>query len=332
MRIRSLACVCAAAMFLSTTAPARAAGVLPALATPVQREQAQSRFLRGKDFLAKKRYDDALVEFRASHEIVASPNTRLEIARCLRQMGKTVAAYAELGRAQVEAKELVAQDNRYQRAYDAAASERADIEPQLGFVTMTIQNAADDSKVTVDGEEIRRAAWGEPAPVAAGGTEIVVETPCRAPVRRTVTLTAVQRLQVTIDAQSVEEAPAPAAPTPAPHPEQTSGTNSTRTWAYVVGGVGAAGMVTFAIFGAMAKSTYDDLDAACHGGPCPAGKSDEISSGKTQETVANVALGVGIVGLAAGAALFVFGKPQSAHPPAAAVLVGPGWMGMKGSW
>jgi hypothetical protein len=333
MPTRLLARACVAAFFLSTTAPAFAAGALPATATPVQREQAQSRFLRGKDFLSKKRYDEALAEFRASHEIVASPNTRLEIARCLRQMGRTVAAYAELGRAQVEAKELVGQDNRYQRAYDAAAAERADIEPQLGFVAMTIQNATDDSKVTVDGEEIRRAAWGEPAPVAAGSADIVVETPGRAPVRRTVTVAAGQKLQMTIDAQSVETAPPPAPAQPlAPEPDQTSRSISPRTWAYVAGGVGVAGLVTFGIFGAMAKSTYDDLDSACHGGPCPASKSDQISSGKTQETIANVGLTIGIVGLATGAALFVFAKPKSASASTAAVVVGPGWMGLKGSW
>src|SRR5258708_2580157 len=130
MRVRLLRSASLALLLLSHAAPARADGVLPAVATPVQREQAQARFLRGKDLMASKRYDDALVEFRASHEIVASPNTRLELARCLLDMGKAIAAYAELGRAAIEAKELTSQDNRYQRAYDAARAERAEIEPK----------------------------------------------------------------------------------------------------------------------------------------------------------------------------------------------------------
>src|SRR5579884_1681230 len=98
MRPRWLVPLALAAFEMARAVPASADGVLPAAATPVQREQAQSRFLRGKDLLSKKRYDEALSEFRASHEIVASPNTRLEIARCLQGMGKTVEAYAELGR------------------------------------------------------------------------------------------------------------------------------------------------------------------------------------------------------------------------------------------
>jgi hypothetical protein len=283
--------------------------------------------------MAKKHYDEALVEFRASHEIVASPNTRLELARCLRTMGKIVAAYAELGRAMVEAKELVAQDNRYQRAYDAAAAERAEIEPQLGFVTLTIEHATDQSTVRIDGEEIRRAAWGETAPVAAGGAEIVVETPGHSPVKRTVSLAAGQKMQLTIDAQPQEASAVAAAPSPAePPPERHGFAMTPRTWAYVAGGVGVVGLATFGIVGAMAQSTYNDLGSACHNGPCPASKADEISSGKTQETIANVGLAVGVVGLAAGVALFIFGKPSSAPSPSAAVVVGPAWAGMRGTW
>jgi hypothetical protein len=321
------------AFALACSAPAWAAGVLPEAATPVQREQAQSRFARGRDMLSKNQYDQALVEFRASHDIVASPNTRLEIARCLRSMGKLVAAYAELGRASVEAKEQLAQDSRYKRAYDSAIAERTEIEPQLGFVTLTIQNATDDTKVVVGGEEIRRAAWNEPAPVAPSATDIVVTTPGHEPVVRSITLAAGQKTALTIDASSGATTDgAVAAPGPPPDVTPSGSGPSLRTWAYVSGGVGAAGFVAAGIFGVLAKSTYDDLNGACHGGPCPSSKTGEISSGKSQETVANVGLGVGIAGLAVGAVLFVLSMPKSAPSPASAVFIRPSWGGLQGSW
>jgi len=341
MRIRPILCLTlAAALGLTGALDASADGVLPAAATPVQREQAQARFVRGKELMAKKQYDEALAEFRASHEIVASPNTRLEISRCLRAEGRVVAAYAELGRTAIEAKELVSQDDRYQRTYVAATAERAEIEPKLGFVSLQITNPAAGTKVTVGGEEIRRAAWGEPAPVVAGQTDIVVETPAHQPVRKTVTLAAGQKTSITIDAQSgpplassppaVAEAPPPA---PAASPETMGGGPvPLRTWAYVAGGVGVVGLATFAIAGAMARSTYDDLNSACHGGPCPPDKAGEISSGKTKETIANAGLAVGLLGVAAGATLFVLSMPKSAPAANAAVLVGPGWMGLRGDW
>lgn len=333
MRARLAAMLLAVSLFSTPTTIALADGVLPDVATPVQREQAQQRFARGKEFLAKKDYEGAIAEFRASHEIVASPNTRLEIARCLRGTGKLVAAYVELGRTAVEAKELLAQDNRYQKAYDAATAERAELEPKLGFVSLNVQNASDATSVTVGGEEIRRAAWGDPAPVAAGATDVVVSTPGHPPVKRTVTLVAGQKTTLTIDAMAGEPTPA-AAPPPAPEPApavDTGGSRSSlRPWAYVAGGVGAAGLVTFGIAAIMAKSTYDDLNTACNGGPCPPGKNGEISSGKTQQVVANVGLGVGIVGVAVGATLFVLSMPKSTADSGAALVVTPTGLKLDG--
>ena len=104
-----------------------------------------------------------------------------------------------------------------------------------------------------------------------------------------------------------------------------------RRFGYKMGLV--VGLVTFAITGIMARSTYNDLNGACQGGPCPTDKTGELSSGKTQETVANVALVVGIAGVAAGTTLFVLSLSKSTPgAPAAGLAVSPGWMGVRGSW
>jgi hypothetical protein len=335
MRIRLLWCVAVVSLAVAAPTAARAAGALPAAATPLQREQAQTRFLRGKDLLARKQYDQALEEFTASHEIVASPNARLEIARCLRALGKIVAAYAELGRTAIEAKELVAQDPRYLRASEAAIAEREEMERQLGVVSLTIQNPTDATTVVIGGEEIRRAAWSEPAPVVTGPTDIVVQTPGHAPVKRTVSLSAGQKTTIVIDAQSGDPLTGTVAPPPdqpAPPPGPNSGPSPLRLGAYVAGGVGVAGLLVFTIGGVMAKSTYDDLDNSCHGGPCPPSKNGEISSGKTQQTLANVGLVVGIAGVAAGTTLFVLSMNKSAPSASTGLLVAPGWVGVRGGW
>jgi hypothetical protein len=98
----------------------------------------------------------------------------------------------------------------------------------------------------------------------------------------------------------------------------------------VAGGVGAAGLVTFAVAGLMAHSTYDDLNSACKGGPCPPDKSGEISSGKTQQAIANVGLVVGLAGVATGATLFVLSLPKAQPSSNAAVVVSPSWVGVQG--
>jgi hypothetical protein len=334
MRLRFLLSASMTALVLAQAGPARADGVLPAAATPVQREQAQARFMRGKDLMTKKQYDDALAELRASHEIVASPNTRLQAGRCLLAMGRLVAAYAELGRAAVEAKELTGQDNRYQRAYDAATAERAEIEPKLGFVSLTIDNAADGTRVTVGGEEVNRAAWSEPEPVQAGVTEVVATTPGHEPIRRTVTVAAGERASLVMDTHSGDRdaaEPAPAPPHAEPSPVPARGGSWLRTGAYAAGGVGVVGLATFAVFGLMARSTYDDLNSACGGGPCPPDKADEISSGKTKQAIANVGLVFGIVGAAAGTTFFLLSMPGANRGSNAALVLAPGWLGVRGS-
>jgi hypothetical protein len=282
--------------------------------------------------MTKKQFEAALAEFRTSHEIVASPNTRLQIARCLVELGKPVSAYAEFGRAAVEAKELLHEDHRYQRAYAAAVAERGEIEPKLGFVSLTISNASDETQVTVAGEEVKRAAWNEAAPVTPGTTEIVVSTPGYLPIKRGVTVASGQKASLAIDVQSGEREVATPEPPPAPPPPpHVAGASWTRTGAYVGAGVAVAGLATFTIFGVMARSTYDDLNGACRSGPCPATKANEISAGKTQQTVANVGLAVGLVGAAAGATLFVLSLRGESRAPTAALIVSPGYLGLRGS-
>jgi hypothetical protein len=324
--------------FLLAAPAALAAGVLPAEATPVQREQAQSRFLRAKELLAKHDYDGALTELRASQEIVASPNTRLEMARCLLASGKKVAAYVEFERTAVEAKELLAQDTRYRRAYEAATAERTELEPQLGFVAMKIDNPSDGTTVTVAGEPIQRAAWTEPAPVMAGDAKVVVTTPGHAPVERAVSAKPGEKVSLTIDAQSgaLDGMPAgtssPPPPDAVPAQQGNPWTSPMRIGAYVAGGIGVLGFATAAISGAMASSTYGDLNSACPNGGCPPSKAGEISSGKTQETLANVGLVVGVLGVGAGVTLFVLSMPKHAPAATAGLVVSPGWAGVRGTF
>jgi hypothetical protein len=100
----------------------------------------------------------------------------------------------------------------------------------------------------------------------------------------------------------------------------------------VAGGVGVAGLAMFTIFGLMDNSTYSDLKNACPGNMCPPDKQSQIDSGRTQQTLANVGLVVGALGLAGGATLFALSlssKPSTA--PSTALVAAPGFVGLRGS-
>jgi hypothetical protein len=333
------------ALALAATTPAFAAGVAPAHATPVQREQAQSRFLRGKERFAKHKFEEALVEFSASLDIVASPNARLYVGRCLRELGRIVPAYVELGRTEVEAKELSRDDPRYEKAGQSAHEERAKLEPQLAFINIEIGHAEAATTVKVAGDEIRRGGWSEPIPVMPGKAEVVVETPGRPPVGRTVDLAATDRKVVTIDLADADPPVAAAVEKPPPPAEPVSTGSGMRDLAYVAGGVAIVGAGLFAFFGLKANSTYSDLDKACNSGPCPPGHDSDISTGRTQQAVANVGLAVFLVGAATATTLWVLSpssssKSTASHRPRlrtgqdarARIDVGPSFVGLHGAF
>jgi hypothetical protein len=152
-----------------------------------------------------------------------------------------------------------------------------------------------------------------------------------------------QKTAVTLDAQPEPPAPPPAATEPTegekpetPAPAETSaGASSTsplRPYAYVAGGVGVAGLALFTVFGLMDNATFSDLQSACTHNVCPPSKQAEIDSGRTQQTVANVSLVVGAVGVAAGATLFVLSlSPKSPAGPATGLVVAPGYLELRGT-
>ncbi len=326
---------------LAAAAPALAAGVDPANATPVQREQAQTHFLKGKERFDHSDMPGALEEFRASLEIVASPNARLYVARTLREMGRHVEAYAEFGRTAAEAKEHEREDGRYGKAAEAALAERATIAPQIGFVQLNIKNATDATTVTVAGSPLIRAGWSDPVPVKPGDVEVEVVTPGVLPIRKTLTLKAGDKAPVDIDAGAPQGGVASGAGTTAPGGETgTHGSRAGKSWmlpaAIAGGGVFVAGMLTFTIAGIASNNTYNDLKSKCGSGPCPSNLSGEVSSGKTQQAVANVGLVAGLVGLAVGGTFFALWliPPKSNAPQAASarLVVGPGSLGFAGAF
>ena len=333
LRRGSVLIVTSMALLLGSLGGAHAAGVTPASATPVQREQAQSRFLKGRDLYTSGKYEAALIELNASLDIVASPNTRLYIGRCLRELGRTVAAYVELGRTAVEAKELQREDARYEKAAQTATEERSKLTPKLGFVEVTVAHAAPATTLTIAGDEVRRGGWEEPFPVVPGTAEIVVETAGRVPIRKQVQINAGEHKAVAVDAEV--EAPLEAAPVGvATNEAGAPGKPPLRTIAYATAGLAVAGLATFVIAGSLANGTYSDLEKACGAGPCPPGHEDDISSGKTEQTIANVGLAIFAIAGAATVTLFVLGSPKKAPPAAASarITAGPSFVGLQGAF
>jgi hypothetical protein len=233
----------------------------------------------------------------------------------------------------VEAKELVRDDPRYEKTQQAALDERAQLEPKLGFVQITVSHPSEGTVLKVAGDEVRRGGWDEPIPVFPGTAMIAVETPGQAPVRQQITLAAGDRKAMALDAAA--NAPPPAAPTSiATAPPAPADHTTMRPYAYVAAGVAAAGLATFAVAGVMANGTYSKLKDACGSAPCPPGHQSDIEAGKTQQTFANVGLVVFGVAALASVTLFVVSMPKKSATSAATArfTAGPSFVGLKGDF
>jgi hypothetical protein len=117
-----------------------------------------------------------------------------------------------------------------------------------------------------------------------------------------------------------------AAPTKHPFPHR-------RTTAYVAGGIGVAGALSFGVFGLLNHAKYSDVQDECSHDLCSDDVREDAERGHTYQTIANVGLIVGVVGLGTAVAL-VLTEPDgaTARRSATRVAVGPGSIHVQGTF
>jgi hypothetical protein len=335
---------CILATTLLASALASAAGVSPLEATPEQKKEAMDHFIAGKHAFESKDWAKATAELRTSLSLVDSPNARLELARALRDSDQRSDAWAEYGRAIEKATQLAAKEERYAKTAEAATNEREELEAKLALVTVSVAHAPAGASLKVGGRQFSQSQWGGPIVTAPGAVDVIlVDADDKELARKTVSVAVGDDVPVAIDgATAPSGAVAGKDDSDADKPDSSEGSRraadvsprseptSLRPYAYVAGGVGVLGIATFAIFGLMSNSAYSDLQSACHPG-CPSDKHDEVSRGRTEQTVANVGLAAGLVGLAAGATLWFLSVPQDTRSSGAALVIAPAYVGLRGS-
>ncbi len=287
------------------TFDAYAQGAALTEATKEQKKQATKAFINGMKAFEGGRYEEALKDFNESYGAVRSPNSRLMIARTMAKLGQDVAAYDELEATIEDAEEAAKTDEKYAKTADAAREELKALTKRVALITLDVQKVPSGSSITVGDRAIPEADWSNPVVVQPGQVSVTLTTPDGQTVTETATAEAGGTSSVLLAPKPKAAPPPPPPPEPAvvaPEPEP-SGFDQ-RTAAYVAGGVGAAGLITFGVFGILSNSKYSDLEDGCQDRLCPAGLRDEAHDGDTYQSIANIGLAVGIVGLGTGAALF----------------------------
>ncbi len=293
----------------------------PALADPdpTDASAAKARFSAAQELYDQREFAAALPAFREVHRALGSPNAHLYLARCLRELGQLPEAYEELSATLAEAAARAEKEPRFLATRDAAAADRALLEAKVARLVVAVAKPPPGLEVLVAGKILPAARLGQPIALAPGKTRVVATAPGRAGAREDVTLAvgALETVSLSLDPPS---APAPvAAPTPAPRhtlareAPLAPAAKPDATLRYVgfgVAAIGVGGFLTAAITGAMANARFRDVRDECGGMRCldPA-VNDRIDGGRSLDTAANVALAVGAIGVAGGAAMVWFGGP-----------------------
>jgi hypothetical protein len=289
------------------------------------RDEARRLFAQGSADFVAGRFTAALESFRASHRLLPSPNSGLLIARCLLELNRPVEAHETyLAVAQDARRRAEAGDAKYARTADAATEEADQVRATLGALRVRVSPPARGSHIDIDG--VVTDATGVDVVLLRQPGEVRVTLKQENGVQQS------QRATVVVGAEvSVEFQPGPSAPA-APGVERKAEPPSTQPTRYgwalpaaaIAGGVGVAGAAAFIGFGLASESTYHDLASRC--GPLSCGPQDraEADRGKRDQTIANVALGVGIVGTASAVAFLLVHASDSSAATSPRISIGPG--------
>ena len=310
------------------------AGLLQAAAASAQDSAtAGALFEKGVGDMESGRFASACPALEESQRIDPRPGTLFTLAECHANWGKVASAAAQYQ----EYLDLVSrlpkdQQLRHKARADIARAQLKKLKPTLPTLTLLLPaDAPPGTFVTRNGEVLKGAALGLALPVDPGDYVIVTHAPERPEhetklsialgeskqvpleVTRPVSKPPLVAPPVTPPAVPVSPPPAPAgpassAPPPAdatPSPDRGS---ARKTTAYLVGGVGIAGIAAGTVTGLLVFGKKHTVSANCTAHACNDTGLNAAHSAQTLGLVSNIGFGVGIAGIAVGAVLLLTGS------------------------
>ncbi len=258
--------------------------------------------------------DQAIEKLSRAESLYHAPTILDRLGECQVKVGQIVVGTENLNR--VVREQLPANAPKAFRDAQARAQKALDAAlPRIGHLTVNVEPKEAKVTVTVSDVPVPAALLGVERPTDPGTHEVVASAPGYLTQKTTVTLAEAGRetvtLSLTLDPNAPKEEPAPApvtAPQPLmpeqqPPPPASASSNSAKTIGYVLIGVGAAGVVTGGITGAMALQKKGDLD--CPDNHCGGAQKDDFDSAKSLALVSTISFAVGIPAVAVGTVLLL---------------------------
>ncbi len=275
---------------------------------------AEDLFRRAKALVAQGKHQEACPLLAQSYKLDPGMGTLLNLALCHEQIGKTASAWGEFRSVEQQARAATPpNETRARLAHEHAEK----LQTRVSRIKLMVPPAsrAPGLVLTIDGEEKAEGLWS--AGIAVDPGTRVVEA--SAPRKRSATT----RVEVNDEGvvQTVRLAPLDDLPESASASaggdaasvEQYAASRARRTTGYVIGGLGAAVLLTGAAFGIAA--VVNDKEAKSCAAPCyrdkPAGEASDQATDRALvfANVANVTVPLGAVGLIAGVYLVLTAGP-----------------------
>lgn len=340
---------------------ALAAGLAHAEPSAADRALAQSLFDQGRALMEAGNLDDACPKLAESQRLDPGGGTLLNLGICYEKAGKVASAWAVFEEAVIVARK----DGRPER--EKFCKDHIDaLKPRLSTLTIRVpaSSQTDGLNVKLDGTALGAASIAVPMNVDPGEHNVTATAPGRQPWAGTIRVNDhADRREIEVPvlaelASAAAAAPTPkTAPMPAPAPAQAAApdvsrrqvarepapsTGSSSALPYVAAGLGMAALGVGTYFGLRAKSSWDSRNTHCTAGVCDADAVRYGDDTKKFATVANVGIGLGLVGLGVGTYLLLTpsdgsrdasgARPVPQGGLRAAIQLGPGTIGAAGQW
>ena len=306
---------------------ALAAHTPPAHAQSADAAAALTLFEEGKQLAATGNYREGCPKLLASYAMVQKLGTLLNLADCYERSGKTASAWVRF----TEAATIAERAGQQERA-EFARTHAAALAPRLSRMIVTAPSPAPEGlEVRRDGIVVDAAVFGEAVPVDPGPhalearaphqrtwtANVDIEPDAKAP--RTVAIPAFEADLAAVAGPGpgagagALEGPPVNVPAAGNDGSSSSSGDGQRTWAFVLGGVGAAGLAASVVGGLVARSQYarSNDSGGCVSDVCTQrGLDDRSKAGTTAGVSTGLFIG-GALLLATGVILYLTSSPAS---------------------
>lgn len=287
-------CICAG------VAVPRTASAAP---SPAEVNAAREAYREGVGLETTGNWAAALEKFRAVAAVKSTSRVRFHIGLCQEKLGRWVEALGAYNLALADARQESAAD--VEKEAEAA---RASLDVRIPRLTVLRGQTTEAISVSVDGVALGAASIGTEIPLDPGVHTVETSSPGRAPFRVNVELT--EGVRKTVDAIP----PSSSGPVPAASatPVASDNPSSSPAWPWLAVGVGAASLAASGVFYLLRQGKVSSLEDACGSEyHCSEAERPVYDSARTYNTLTNVTLGVGVLGVGAGTILLLTAKKPS---------------------